>query len=198
MKTSFLSLLFVSWIALLSTGFCKEEKYHVDVVHSSVGFKVSHFFSKVPGRFEKFSGTLLVDRDHWEKSSVRAEIETASINTDNEGRDKHLKNSDFFDVEKFPKIVFESKSWKKTADNEFEVSGDFVMHGVTKSVVLHVKSLGFGEGMKGTKLSGWEAKTTLKRSDFGMTTGAPAVGDEVEIEINIEAHLEEAKETVKN
>ncbi len=163
------------------------ETYVIDPAHSSVEFNIRHFFSKVTGRFQKFEGTLSVDRDAMEKSEIKASIETSSIDTNQSKRDDHLRGADFFDVVKHPKMTFQSKSWKKTGENEFEVTGDLTLHGITKSVVLSVKNLGFGEGMKGAYLSGWEAHAKIKRSDFNMTYGGPAVGDEVEIEINIEA-----------
>ena len=178
-----------SFIFLASIAEAKTETYVIDPVHSAVEFHVRHFFSKVPGRFQKFEGTLLIDRENIEKSSVQAEIDIASIDTAQAKRDEHLRSKDFFDAAKYPKMTFQSKSWKKIGENEFEVTGDLTMHGVAKSVVLTVKSLGFGEGTKGSKISGWEAKTKIKRSDFGVSTGAPAVGDEVEIEINIESQL---------
>ena len=184
-----------SWFILLfiflaSIAEAKTEAYMIDPEHSAVEFHVRHFFSKVPGRFQKFTGTLSIDRENMEKSSVQAEIDITSINTSQEKRDEHLRSKDFFDAAKYPKMTFQSKSWKKINENEFEVTGDLTMHGVAKSVILSVKSLGFGEGMKGSKISGWEAKTKIKRSDFGISTGAPAVGDEVEIEINIESKLQ--------
>ena len=163
------------------------ETYDIDPNHSSVQFRISHFFSKVSGRFDKFEGAITVDREAMEKSAVSASIDVASVNTNQEGRDKHLRSADYFDAEKHPKMTFQSKSWKKTSGNEFEASGDLTLHGVTKPVILNVKSLGFGEGMKGAKISGWEVRAKIKRSDYGMTAGTPAVGDEVEIEINIEA-----------
>jgi len=163
------------------------ETYVVDGAHSSVEFRVKHFFSKVSGRFKTFEGAIVADREALEKSEIKATVDTGSVDTNQADRDKHLRAGDFFDAEKHPKMTFQSKSWKRVKDNEYEVTGDFTLRGVTKPVVLSLKSLGFGPGMKGAQLSGWEARTTIKRSDFGMTSGTPAVGDEVEIEINIEA-----------
>jgi polyisoprenoid-binding protein YceI len=163
------------------------ETYKADPAHSSVDFSIRHFFSKVTGRFQKFNATLTVDREAMEKSEVKATIDVSSIDTNQEKRDTHLRSADFFDATKYPTMTFHSKSWKKVNENEFDVLGDLTLHGATKPVTLRVKSLGFGPGMKDTQISGWEAKTTIKRSDFGITTGAPAVGEEVEIQINVEA-----------
>jgi polyisoprenoid-binding protein YceI len=179
-------LFFVALTMLSASVFAEEETYAIDTSHSSVGFKVGHFFGKVPGRFQKFDGKIKVDRTTFEKGELNAEIDAASIDTANEKRDNHLRNADYFDVTKFPKITFVSKEWKKVGDNEADVTGDLTLHGVTKSVVMRVKALGFGEGKSGVFLSGWEGRTTIKRSEFGITSGAPAVGEDVEIEINVE------------
>ncbi len=163
------------------------ETYVIDPTHSSVEFRIRHFFSKVTGRFQKFEGTIVLDREAMEKSEINATVDTASVDTNQADRDKHLRTKDFFDVEKNPKMTFQSKSWKRASDNEYEVTGDLTLHGATKPVTLTVKSLGFGDGMKGVQLSGWEARGKIKRSEFGMTGGAGALGDDVEIEINVEA-----------
>jgi len=186
MKIKLSSIIALS-VAFASSAFAATETYVADPAHSSVDFKISHFFSKVSGRFSKFEATINVDREALEKSVIKASIDVTSIDTAQPKRDDHLRNPDYFDVAKYPKMTFESKSWKKTGENEFEVTGDLNLHGVTKPMVLRVKSLGFGEGMKGAQLSGWEAKGKIKRSEFGITSGAPAVGDDVDIEINIEA-----------
>lgn len=166
------------------------EVYKIDPVHSSVGFSIRHFVSKVPGSFTKFNGTISVDRANLEKSSADATIEVASVNTANEKRDNHLKSADFFEAEKFGTITFKSTSWKQTGEDAFDVAGDLTIKGVTKPVVLKTKLLGFGPGMQGAQLSGWEATTTLNKNDFGVSGPAmlgKALGDEVTITINIEA-----------
>ena len=163
------------------------ETYRIDPVHSSVAFSIRHFFTPVPGLFTKFGGTIVVDRDDLEKSSVEATIDVASIDTRNEHRDGDLRSDRFFAAAKFPTITFKSTSWKKTGDNTFDVTGDLTIKGVTKSVVLKVKSLGFGPGMRpGSQLCGWEATTTLNRSDFGVDTMPKILGEEVGVTIGIE------------
>jgi polyisoprenoid-binding protein YceI len=168
------------------------ETYAIDPVHSSVAFKVRHFLTKVPGSFTTFSGTITVDRDNLENSSVVAKIDVGSVTTGTEKRDTHLKSPDFFDLAKYDSITFSSTAWKKTGDNMFDVTGDLTIHGVTKSVVLKVDLLGFGPGMMGAQLSGWDATTTIDRSDFGVNGPAmlgKALGSEVAISISIEADL---------
>ncbi len=177
-------------LSLLAPARAAVETYQIDPVHSTVGFTIRHFFTKVPGVFTKFSGKIVVDRDNLENSSVEATIEVPSIDTRVEKRDDDLRSDHFFDATKFPAIVFKSKSWKKTGEDTFDITGDLTIHGVTKEVVLQAKSLGFGPGMKGAMLSGWEAATTLNRNDFGITRYPKLLGDDVPVTSNVEADLE--------
>lgn len=166
------------------------ETYKIDPVHSTVGFTIRHFFTQVPGVFTKFSGTIVVDRDNLENSRVEATIEVPSIDTRVPMRDGDLKSDHFFDAAKFPTITFKSTSWKKTGEDTFDVTGELTIRGVTKPVVLKVTSLGFGPGMRGAMLSGWQATTTLNRNDFGITRYPKMLGDDVPVTINIEADLQ--------
>ena len=127
-----------------------DDTYKLDPVHSSISFKVRHFFSYVNGSFKKFEGTISVDPDHPEKSSVTATIDAASIETKNDKRDEDLRSDHFFDVAKYPTITFKSKSVKQTGADSGDIVGDLTMHGVTKEITLHVKFLGKGKGMGGT------------------------------------------------
>jgi polyisoprenoid-binding protein YceI len=180
--------------ALASVSSAAVETYTIDPVHSSVGFKVRHFVSRVPGSFTQFSGTITVDRDNLENSSVDATIDVGSINTFNDHRDADLKSPSYFDAMKFGSMTFKSTSWKKTGDSTFDVTGMLTIKGTTKEVVLKVTLLGFGPGMRGAQLSGWEATTTLLRTDFGVNGPAmmgKALGDEVAISISVEADLKQ-------
>jgi polyisoprenoid-binding protein YceI len=199
LPTKFLALAALG-SGLVSFACAAVETYTIDPVHSSVGFRIRHFVSKVPGSFTKFSGTILVDRDNLENSSVEATIDVGSINTFNEHRDADLKTANYFDADKFATITFKSKSWKKTGDDTFDVTGDLTIKGVTKEVVLKTTLLGFGPGMRGAQLSGWEATTTLKKSDFGVTGPAmlaTALGEEVAITIGIEADMKKDADASK-
>ena len=177
-------------LAVAPTSRAAVETYKIDPVHSTISFTIRHFFTPVPGFFTKFSGVIQVDRDNLEKSSVDATIEVPSIDTRVQRRDDDLRSARFFDVAKFPTAEFKSKLWKKTGDDTFDVTGDLTLRGVTKEVVLKVKSLGFGTGMQGHQISGWEASTTLNRNDFGITTYPKMLGDDVPITITIEADKE--------
>ena len=170
-----------------------DDTYKIDPVHSSINFKVRHFFSYVNGSFKKFEGTIHVDPDHPEKSSVTATIDTASIDTRNDKRDEDLRSEHFFDVAKYPTITFKSKSVKQTGADSGDIVGDLTMHGVTKEITLHVKFLGKGKGMGGKAISGWQVMPEpIKRSDYGlnwskMVEGTAVVGEEVTVSIDIEA-----------
>ena len=167
------------------------ETYKIDPVHSSAGFSLRHILSKFSSSFTKVTGDISVDRENLEKSSVVASIDVAALNTDNEKRNNHLKSPDFFDTVKFPTMTFKSTAWKKTGSDTFEITGDLTIKDVTKPIVLKTTLLGFGPGMApGSTLSGWEATTTIKKSDFNMAGPAmlaKALGDEVAIVINVEA-----------
>lgn len=178
--------------ALASSVFAAVETYTIDPVHSSVGFSIRHFVSKVPGKFDTFSGRITVDRDDLTKSSTEATIEVASIDTGNRKRDDDLRSPNFFDAAKHRQITFKSKSWKNTGENTFDVVGDLTIKDVTKEVVLHVTSLGFAPGMGGTQLSGWEATTKIDKRDYNVKSPKileAALGNEVTITINIEAGI---------
>jgi len=172
------------------------ETYKIDPVHSSIHFKVRHFFSYVNGGFEKFEGTIEYNPDQPEKSSVTAKIDTASINTANQKRDEDLRSPIFFDVEKYPTITFQSKKVRQTGPDSADVVGDLTMHGVTKEITLQVKFLGKGRGMAKKSISGWQVTPEpIKRSDYGLTwskmvEGTAVVGEEVTISIDIEADKE--------
>jgi polyisoprenoid-binding protein YceI len=165
------------------------ETYDIDPVHTWVGFTISHFFTKVPGYFGKLKGTIVVDRDHLENSSTEAVIEMASITTNTRMRDDDLRSTNFFAAAKFPAMTFKSQAWKSTGGETYDVPGILTIKGVAKEVVLKVTSLGFGPGMKGAAISGWEASVTLDRRDFDIAADQGMIGNSVDVVINIEADL---------
>jgi polyisoprenoid-binding protein YceI len=168
------------------------ETYMIDKVHSMANFKIRHLFSKVSGTFSDLTGTIWIDRGNLETSRVDATINVHSVDTNHEKRDNHLRSKDFFHVDKYPIMRFVSTTIKVTGENEGVMSGELTMHGVTRSVQLPFKILGFGPDPWGGYRSGFEATTIIKRSDFGINygldpkKGGSAVGDEVEINILIE------------
>ena len=164
------------------------DTYKIDAVHSEASFRIRHLVSKASGRFAQFQGTIVVDPVHIGKSSVEVTIDAASINTASDARDKHLRSADFFDVEKFPTITFQSTHVKEVAKGKLEVTGTLTMHGVAKTIVIPMSNLGTSPGMKpGTVVAGFEGALKLNRSDYGIKTYLGPVGDEVEISLNVEA-----------
>lgn len=169
------------------------DSYTIDIAHSSIGFAVKHLgLSKVKGNFNEFSGTIMFDAADLTKSSVNVTIKAASINTDNEGRDNHLRSADFFETEKFPEITFVSEKIEKT-DDGYLAHGAFTMHGITKKIALPFVLTGPIKGMMGEERLAVEAETKLDRQEYGvkfsktLDTGGLVVGNEVSVEIAIEA-----------
>ena len=167
------------------------ETYMIDKVHSMANFKIRHLFSKVSGTFSDVTGTIRIDRDDLEKSKVEATINVHSVDTNHQKRDTHLRSKDFFDVEKYALMRFVSTSVESTGKNEGIMHGKLTIHGVTRSVKLPFKVLGFGPDPWGGYRSGFEAQMDLKRSDYGINygleqKGGGAVGDDVEITLLIE------------
>lgn len=164
------------------------ELFTVDTTHAEIGFSAKHMMvSNTKGSFNTFKGTLDYDIATKTLKSAEGSIEVASIDTNNEKRDAHLKNTDFFNVVKFPKITFQSTSVKKTGDNTFEVTGTLNILGIDKEIVLPVTISGPIDG-HGATLIGIESITTLNRRDLGITHAPAAViGDKIKIEISAEA-----------
>lgn len=166
------------------------ETYEIDAAHTSIVFKISHLgFSHTFGMFPDVKGSLTFDEADAKANSIAVTVNAASVNTMNAGRDDHLRNADFFDVEKHQEISFKSTAWKKTGDGEYEVTGDLTLLGNTKPVTFTAKELGSGKGMKGETRRGFETTFSIKRSDFGMDKMVGPIGDEVELTVSFEGVL---------
>jgi polyisoprenoid-binding protein YceI len=163
----------------------------IDNTHSGVGFQIRHFVSKVRGKFKDVKGTITADESAWQDAVVDVEISTASISTDNDRRDAHLRSPDFFAADSFPTIRFRSTRIERNGDNA-RIHGDLTMRGVTRPVVLDGTLTGVMKSAQGDRV-GFEASTTINRVDYGVKwnraaeAGGAMLGDEVKIEINIEA-----------
>ena len=167
--------------------------YQIDPSHSTANFSIKHMMiAKVHGGFEKMSGKLIYDSANPSKSSVEVSIETASVNTREAQRDAHLKSPDFFDVEKYPAITFQSTRVEKAGDN-LKVFGNLIIHGVSQPITLDVE--GPSEEMKdpwGNVKIGASGSTKIKRKDFGLTwnaaleAGGFLVGDDVSITLDVQ------------
>lgn len=168
----------------------------IDPTHSDVSFTVKHMMvSKVRGHFPTFSGTLVTNEDPLQ-SSVSADIDMASFNTNNEQRDDHIRSRDFFEVETYPTMTFRSTGIR--ADGEdYVIDGDLTLHGVTRSVSLAVEINGFGPDAYGGYRAGFSATTVINRNDFGvdirmpMDRGGVVVGDRISVALEIEAILDQ-------
>jgi polyisoprenoid-binding protein YceI len=167
------------------------ETFKFDQAHSTITFSVRHMLGSAKGRFTKFTGTIEVDREHPEKSSVVATIQAASIDTANAKRDEHLRTADFFHAQQYPEITFKSRQVKQTGPASGEIKGNFTMHGVTRPITLTVKLQGAPESAATSATTRWRVTTApLKRSVFGIGTGATGssmIGDDVTVDIQIEA-----------
>jgi polyisoprenoid-binding protein YceI len=160
--------------------------YEIDASHSSVQFAVSHLgMTRIAGRFDQLQGDFRYDPAHIEKSSARMTVQAGSIDTDHDKRDASLRSDDFFDAAHFPSIRFESKSVNGNG-SAFTLVGDLALLGVSRPVTFRVNKTGEGRDPWGGYRAGFEATTTLKRSDFGMRYMLGAVGDEVTVTIEIE------------
>jgi polyisoprenoid-binding protein YceI len=167
--------------------------FAVDPAHTNVQFTVRHMFSKVNGSFKKFEGHFNFDAAKPEKSKVKFAIDTASINTENEKRDAHLKSPDFFDTAKYPQISFESKKLTVMGEKKYKLDGKLTMHGKTKEVAFDVEFLGMDKDPWGGTKAGFTATAVVNRKDFDITwnkkldSGGLLVGEEVTLQLNVEA-----------
>lgn len=171
----------------------KAETWSVDKAHSSLGFSVRHMvISKTTGKFNDFDGTLTFDGENLANGSVLVTAQMASIDTDDEKRDDHLRSADFFDVEKHPTMTFESTRVIPGDGNEFKLVGDLTIKGVTKEVTFDGEFNGVIADPWGSTRAGFSAKTDINRQDFGITwnktldAGGLVVGDNVEIIVEME------------
>jgi polyisoprenoid-binding protein YceI len=165
----------------------------IDKTHSEAIFQVRHLVTKVRGRFTDIGGSIAFEESSPEQSAVTFTIQAASIDTGTPDRDAHLRSEDFFDVEKHPVITFASTAIKPRGGNDYDVTGDLTMRGVTKRITLPVTFLGKAKDPWGHEKVGFETETTINRKDYGLTwnaaleTGGFLVGDEVKISVSIQA-----------
>ncbi|MED4963656.1 YceI family protein [Heyndrickxia coagulans] len=170
-------------------------KWAVDYAHSTIDFTVKHMMiSKVKGSFQNFEVELEADPQDLTDANISFIIDASSISTKNDDRDNHLRSADFLDVEQYPKITFVSKSVTKAGNNEYNVTGDLTIHGVTKEETFKVTFEGISKNpMSGAETAGFSAEGTVKRSNYGLTwnaaleTGGVLVGDEIKFTVELEA-----------
>ncbi|MGP4060713.1 YceI family protein [Halobacillus sp. H74] len=174
-------------------------KLVLDQVHSSLNFQIKHMMvSKAKGEFQKFDVQFAGDINDLTSAQVTVSIPVTSINTRNEQRDGHLRSGDFFEAEKHPHLVFESKSIKKISDEEYEVTGDFTIKGVTNEETFTVEYNGTSKSpLDGSTIAGFDVTGKINREAYGMTynaaieTGGMLLGKDVKFEGNFEFVVEQ-------
>lgn len=187
-KLSFLFLLTAAFsLSLFAQG------WKLDKSHSGVQFTVRHMvISDVTGNFTNFDIAFNATKEDFSDAKVEATIKTASINTDNEKRDGHLKSDDFFNAEKFPAITFKSTEFKKTGENTYDITGDLTIRDVTKKVTFSAVYAGSIKSPWGNMVSAWKASTVINRFDYNLKwsaaleTGGLVVGQDVTVTLNLE------------
>lgn len=168
-------------------------KWAIDPTHSEVQFKVKHLvISTVTGTFKTFSGGVSFDGDKFENAKINFTIDPASIDTNQEQRDAHLKSADFFETEKYPSITFESTSVKHAKGDLYKVAGNLTIKGVTKAVEIEAEHGGTAVDPYGNTKMGFEVTGTVKRKEFGLTwsavteAGSVVVGEDIKLIANIQ------------
>ncbi|MDP4162484.1 MAG: YceI family protein [Bacillota bacterium] len=166
----------------------------VDSAHSSVDFSIRHMMiANVKGSFHQFEAKVEADPTDLTSASIFFNVDLSSIDTRNADRDNHLRSADFFDVETYPALTFNSTSIEKKSDDQYAVTGDVTLHGVTKTETFTVTFEGQGKDPWGNEKVGFSAEGTLNRTDYGLSwnsaleTGGVLVGEKVKISLQIEA-----------
>ncbi len=188
MKKSLFILFILSFISLHA-----QTKWSFDKAHSKVQFKVTHMvISEVTGQFKNYDGTVEATKEDFTDAKINFTIDVSSIDTDNEQRDNHLKSDDFFNAEKYPKITFISKSFKKVGNNKFKLTGDLTIRDITKQVDLDVIYNGTVKDPWGNIRAGFKVTGRVNRFDFGLKwnalleLGGAVVDKDVDIIIDVE------------
>ena len=171
------------------------ETFKLDTAHSTVAFNIRHLLSRVNGRFDRFSGTVTLDRTELARAIVQIEIDPSSISTNTQRRDDDLRSANFFDVARFPQMTFKSTRVTMRDSTSGTLTGDLTMHGVTKPVTLEFTVGGFMPGPLGSAVAGFSAHGTLDRKDFGIVwnrvldQGGTLLGDDVNLVLEVEARV---------
>lgn len=181
----------ITLIAIYSSQ--AQTKWNLDNSHTNVKFTVTHMvISEVDGHFKDFSGTMTASKPDFTDANIEFTVKVASINTDNEQRDNHLKADDFFNAEKYPVMTFKSIAMKKLSANKYELSGNLTIRDVTRFVKFAVICGGTAKDPWGNTKAGFKATATINRFDYGlkwntlMEAGGAMVGEDVTITINAE------------
>jgi len=168
-------------------------KWAIDPMHSEIHFKVKHLvISTVTGTFKTFGGDATFDGENFENPSINFSIDVNSIDTNQPGRDEHLKNEDFFDTAKYPAITFQSTGFSKVKGDLYKLKGNLTMHGVTKEVEVDAEHGGTAKDHYGNLKMGFEVNGVINRKEFGLTynalteAGGLALGEDIKMSANIQ------------
>lgn len=174
-------------LAFTAPASAAEYDFDIKGAHASINFRIKHLgFSWLVGRFDKFNGTFNYDDKAPDKSSVKVEIDTASINSNHAERDKHLRAEEFLDVGKFPKATFVSTSVTPDGEGKAKITGDLTLRGVTKQVVIDAVAIGGGKDPWGGDRQGFEGTTKFALADFGIPKDLGPASKEVELTLHVE------------
>jgi len=180
-------------LALITATLSAQTNWKFDKAHSEIGFNVTHMLiSEVSGNFKEYSGTIVSSSEDFQNSKIEFEAQIASIFTDNETRDKHLRSDDFFNAEKYPTLKFVSKSFTKVEGKNYKLIGDITIKGTTKEVTFAVKYNGTITGPWGKTRAGFKITGELDRFDYGLNwnkaleTGGLVASKIVELDIKLE------------
>lgn len=189
-------VLILVFASALLAGSAMAQTWTIDKSHSYVGFKVKHLvIASVKGQFNEFSGTINFDGKDFSKATVEVKIDPRTIDTQNEGRDKHLRSADFFAADSLPEMKFVSTKVTAKDGNKFEVVGNLTMRGVTKPVTLEGEFAGTVKDPWGNTKAGFSVSGKINRQDWGVSwsknldTGGLVVSDEVELALEVEAAM---------
>lgn len=179
---------FLSIALTMSFRTISDAKWELDIAHSNLHFAVTHLMvSEIEGSLKITNATLTTPNEDFSDAAVSVEADMNTIDTDNDGRDTHLKGADFFDVEKFPVMTFKSETFKKTEDKKYVVTGPLTFHGITKNVILDVIANPGVQPWDNKTIVGFKITGKINRSDFGISASTPSavLSDEVEIFANV-------------
>jgi polyisoprenoid-binding protein YceI len=181
-------------IALLSVALVQAQTtWNIDPSHSSIRFAVDHMvISEVEGIFSKYEGSVIATKDDFSNAKINFTVDVNSVNTDNAKRDEHLRSSDFFETEKYPKMTFVSSSITKTGTGKYNLKGKLTLHGVTKDIALMMTYGGTTKDPWGNTKAGLKVTGVINRTDFGLKynsvleAGSLMIGEEVTITAKVE------------
>ncbi len=170
-----------------------QNKWNIDVAHTNINFTVSHMvIAEVTGTFKEYEGTVVSSKEDFSDAQIEVVIKAKSVNTENNDRDNHLRSGDFFDVEKYPLLVFKSTQVENKGNGKLTITGDLTLRGVTNKVEIDTKFKGKAVNPWGQIVAAFKGTTTINRKQWGLSwntvleAGGFLVGEEIELNLNIE------------